>query len=161
MTFIKNCITSYLFSSMKLKYILIIKLFLAFSNLLVATDDLEISNFSNNITKSLKTPNGSKLSISESIGNWQDNKGNYGKSRLIFYVEEHNKVTKIKGYGELMDQENNKIWILAERESYQEAGVGKLEIIDADKKYKHLLKLKCVYAVKYLDDRSFLKAKCK
>ena len=159
--FIKNCITSILYSSMKLKYLLIIKLFFAISNLLVATDDLEISNFSNNITKTLKTPNGSKLSISESIGNWQDNKGNYGKSRLIFYVEEHNKVTKIRGYGELVDQENSKIWILAERESYQKAGVGKLKIIDANKKYKNLLKLKCVYAVKYLDDRSFLKAKCK
>ena len=159
--FYKKLRTSILYSTMKLKYLLIIKLFLLLATFLLLLMIFEISNFSNNITKTLKTPNGSKLSISESIGNWQDNKGNYGKSRLIFYVEEHNKVTKIRGYGELVDQENGKIWILAERESYQKAGVGKLEIIDADKKYKNLLKLKCVYAVKYLDDRSFLKAKCK
>ena len=63
--------------------------------------------------------------------------------------------------GELIDQNKKKLWFVAERESTLEAGVGNINIIVADNKYDSIIKMKCVYAIKYLDDRSFLKVKCK
>lgn len=126
-----------------------------------AENQYTISNFSVHETKSLTTSKGYKFSISQSIGNWQDNLGNYGKSKIIFYVEEFNENTILKGLGELIDQNKKKLWFVAERESTLEAGVGNINIIDADNKYASIIKMKCVYAIKYLDDRSFLKVKCK
>ena len=66
------------------------------------------------------------------MGSWQDNKGNYGKSKNYFYVEEFKDNTLIKGLAQFIDQENNILWFIPE-ETDQEAGVGKVKIIDASK----------------------------
>ena len=50
--------------------------------------EYNISSFSIHTSNKIETSKGYKFSISEAIGNWQDNKGNYGKSKIIFYVEE-------------------------------------------------------------------------
>ena len=141
---------------------IIILLLLKFFNLnyLISNDQHIISIFSTHITKTIETTNGFKFSISESLGNWQDNKGNYGKSSIIFYVEEYNSKIIIRGLGELLDQDKNKFWFLAERGTSQDAGVGDLKIIDADKKHSFLTEKDCFYAIKYFEDRSFLKLKC-
>ena len=38
-------------------------------------------------SKSITASNDYEFTISEANGNWQDNKGNYGKSRILFYIE--------------------------------------------------------------------------
>ena len=53
------------------------------------------------------------------------------ESQIIFYVEEFNDNTLIKGLAQFTDQENNILWFIPERETEQEAGVGKIKIIDA------------------------------
>ena len=38
-------------------------------------------------SKSITASNDYEFTISEANGNWQDNMGNYGKSRILFYIE--------------------------------------------------------------------------
>ena len=125
-----------------------------------AKNEYIISSFATHTSNKIETSKGYKFSISEAIGNWQDNKGNYGKSKIIFYIEEFNNSTIIKGLAQLIDQENNKIWFIPERESTKDAGAGIINVIDASSKYTFLINKKCFYAINYLDDRSFLKIKC-
>ncbi len=102
-------------------------------------------------SKSITASNDYEFTISEASGNWQDNKGNYGKSRILFY----------KGLGQLDDQINNKFWFIPVRKSDQNAGVGKINFIDVPKNYKFLLKSNCNYAINYFENRSFFKVLCK
>ncbi len=143
---------------MKVFFFLLLKFI--FINILYSNDEYIISSFATHSLNKIETSKGYKFSISEAVGNWQDNKGNYGKTKIIFYVEEVDNMTTIKGLGELIDQENKRIWILPERETIQDAGVGTVKIIDASEKYIFLINKKCFYAINYLDDRSFLKIKC-
>ena len=58
-------------------------------------------------------------------------------------MREFNENTILKGLGELIDQNKKKLWFVAERESTLEAGVGNINIIDADNKYDSIIKMKC------------------
>ena len=56
-------------------------------------------------SKSITASNDYEFTISEANGNWQDNMGNYGKSRILFYIEnEKDCKAYIKGLGQLDDQ---------------------------------------------------------
>ena len=113
-------------------------------------------------SKSITAPNDYEFTISEANGNWQDNMGNYGKSRILFYIEnEKDGKAYIKGLGQLDDQINNKFWFIPVRKSDQDAGVGKINFIDVPNNYKFLLKSNCNYAINYFENRSFLKVLCK
>ena len=144
---------------MKILFFLLLK-FLLISHNINSTDVYSIVSFFTHTSKKIQTNNGYEFSISEALGNWQDNKGNYGKSKIIFYVEEFSNTTLIKGLAELTDQNNQTVWFIPERETNQEAGVGKIRVIDSSKKYTFLKNQKCLYAINYLDNRSFLKIKC-
>ena len=143
---------------MKIFFFLLLKFLFISSSF--TNDGYIISTFSTHTSKKIITNKGYKFSISEAIGNWEDNKGNYGKSKIIFYVEEFENNTLIKGLGQLTDQENKILWFIPERETTQEAGAGKVKIIDASEKYNFLINKNCLYAINYLDDRSFFKVKC-
>ena len=143
---------------MKVFFFLLLKIFII--KISLAEQDYEISNFSSHMSNKIETNKGYKFSISEALGSWQDNKGNYGKSKIIFYVEEYKNNTLIKGLGHFTDQENKMFWFIPVRETIQDAGVGKVNIIDANKKYSFLIKKNCFYAINYFEDRSFLKIKC-
>ena len=113
-------------------------------------------------SRSITASNDYEFTISEANGNWQDNMGNYGKSRILFYIEnEKDGKAYIKGLGQLDDQINNKFWFIPVRKSDQAAGVGKINFIDVPNNYKFLLKSNCNYAINYFENRSFLKVLCK
>ena len=102
------------------------------------------------------------FTISEANGNWQDNLGNYGKSKILFYIESmENGQTFIKGLGQLDDQNKNQIWFVPIRKSHQQAGVGNFQVIDTSKNYNFLLNSSCTYAINYFENRSFIKVRCK
>tara|TARA_B100002051_G_C16179304_1_gene366597 strand:- start:29 stop:385 length:357 start_codon:yes stop_codon:yes gene_type:complete len=112
--------------------------------------------------KSITTSKKYKFRISEANGNWQDSLGNYGKSRILFYLEtNNNKQTYIKGLGQLIDQNNKNIWFIPIRKSDEDAGVGKIEVIESSKLYNFLIQSSCTYAINYFENRSFFKVKCK
>ena len=122
----------------------------------------ELTVMSIHESRSITTSNDYEFTISEANGNWQDNMGNYGKSRILFYIEnEKDGKAYIKGLGQLDDQINNKFWFIPVRKSDQDAGVGKINFIDVPNNYKFLLKSKCNYAINYFENRSFLKVLCK
>ena len=122
----------------------------------------ELTVMSIHESRSITASNDYEFTISEANGNWQDNMGNYGKSRILFYIEnEKNGKAYIKGLGQLDDQINNKFWFIPVRKSDQDAGVGKINFIDVPNKYKFLLKSNCNYAINYFENRSFLKVLCK
>ena len=70
---------------MKLFFFLLLK-FLIIS-ICGANTEYNISSFSIHTSKKIETNKGYKFSISEAIGSWQDNKGNYGKSKIIFTLK--------------------------------------------------------------------------
>ena len=122
----------------------------------------ELTVMSIHESRSITTSNDYEFTISEANGNWQDSMGNYGKSRILFYIEnEKNGKAYIKVLGQLDDQINNKFWFIPVRMSDQDAGVGKINFIDVPNNYKFLLKSKCNYAINYFENRSFLKVLCK
>ena len=122
----------------------------------------ELTVMSIHESKSITASNDYEFTISEANGNWQDNMGNYGKSRILFYIEnEKDGKAYIKGLGQLDDQINNKFWFIPVRKSDQDAGVGKMNFIDVPNNYKFLLKSNCNYAINYFENRSFLKVLCK
>ena len=122
----------------------------------------ELTVMSIHESRSITASNDYEFTISEANGNWQDNMGNYGKSRILFYIEnEKDGKAYIKGLGQLDDQINNKFWFIPVRKSDQDAGVGKINFIDVPNKYKFLLKSDCNYAINYFENRSFLKVLCK
>ena len=109
-------------------------------------------------SKSIAASNDYELTTSEANGNCQDNMRNYGKSRILFYIEnEKDGKAYIKGLGQLNDQINNKFWFIPVIESDQDTGVGKINFIDVPNKYKFLLKSNCNYAINYFENRSFFK----
>ena len=122
----------------------------------------ELTVMSIHESRSITASNDYEFTISEANGNWQDNMGNYGKSRILFYIEnEKDGKAYIKGLGQLDDQINNKFWFIPVRMSDQDAGVGKINFIDVPNNYKFLLKSNCNYAINYFENRSFLKVLCK
>ena len=122
----------------------------------------ELTVMSIHESRSITASNDYEFTISEANGNWQDNMGNYGKSRILFYIEnEKDGKAYIKGLGQLDDQINNKFWFIPVRKSEQDAGVGKINFIDVPNNYKFLLKSNCNYAINYFENRSFLKVLCK
>ena len=125
-------------------------------------DAYEIIVLSIHEQMSIETKKEYKFSVSEAIGNWQDNLGNYGKAKILFSVEsKKNSNVELKGLIELLDNESQNIWLTAIRRSTEEvAGVGKMKIIETTKKYSHLLNKDCTYAINYFDDRSYMKVKC-
>ena len=103
-----------------------------------------------------------KFTISEAEGNWQDSMGNYGKARILFYLEQEIKNQPfIKGLGKLNDQNNNVISFIPMRQSFEKAGVGRIQFIESSNSYEFLLQSKCTYAINYFENRSFMKVKCK
>ncbi len=122
----------------------------------------ELNIMSIHDSRSITSLNEYEFSISEANGNWQDSLGNYGKSKILFYTEStENGETYIKGLGQLGDQNNNNIWFVPIRKSHQQAGVGNFKVIDASKNYIFLINSLCTYAINYLENRSFLKVRCK
>ena len=122
----------------------------------------ELTVMSIHESRSITAPNDYEFTISEANGNWQDNMGNFGKSRILFYIEnEKDGKAYIKGLGQLDDKINNKFWFIPVRKSDQDAGVGKMNFIDVPNNYKFLLKSNCNYAINYFENRSFFKVLCK
>tara|TARA_Y100000588_G_C13632240_1_gene660054 strand:- start:25 stop:465 length:441 start_codon:yes stop_codon:yes gene_type:complete len=145
-----------------MKYLAIIFFFFLFYSHSYA-EEYELIVFSIHSEKSIETLNNYKFKISEVQGNWQDNLGGYGKLTILFFMEtvEKEKVT-LKGLAVFTDEDNEKFWFQANRKfSLEDAGVGIMHAIDATEKYQHLIGISCNYAIKYFEDRSYMKIKCK
>ena len=122
-------------------------------------------NSNNNV---IEMPNQDKYTIFLPDGVWEDSLGNYGNmSCVISAFTNAEKEINLNGYCEASDGDKNKFWVRLSRNSFEEAGVGKMTFLDGTNKYKRLIGVSCPYGVLWIDNKgstrgqgSIIKVKC-
>ena len=122
-------------------------------------------NSNNNV---IEMPNKDKYTIFLPDGVWEDNLGNYGNmSCVLSAFTSATKEIDLNGYCEATDNEKNKFWVRLSRNSFEEAGVGKMSFLDGTNKYKKVIGISCPYGVLWIDNKgrsrgqgSIIKVKC-
>ena len=122
-------------------------------------------NSNNNI---IEMPNKDKYTILLPDGVWEDSLGNYGNmSCVLSAFTTAKKEIDLNGYCEATDSNKNKFWVNLFRNSFEEAGVGKMRFLDGTNKYKNVVGISCPYGVLWIDNKgrtrgqgSIIKVKC-
>jgi len=96
-------------------------------------------------------------------GTFTDNLGNYGIWDNASIVTLQNKnVINLQGYGKSTYQNNEFIYIKGFRNKQeQQAGVGKVEVVNTSKSLLSLIGMSCTYAVNFYEDNAYFIQKCK
>ena len=96
-------------------------------------------------------------------GTFTDNLGNYGIWDNASIVTLQNKnVVNLQGYGKSTYQNNEFIYVKGFRNRQeQQAGVGKVEVVNASKPLLSLIGMSCTYAVNFYKDNAYFIQKCK
>jgi hypothetical protein len=96
-------------------------------------------------------------------GTFTDNLGNYGvwDNASILTLQNKN-VINLQGYGKSTYQNNEFIYVKGFRNKQeQQAGVGKVEVVNASKSLLTLIGMNCTYAVNFYEDNAYFIQKCK
>ena len=95
-------------------------------------------------------------------GTFTDNLGNYGIWDNASIVTLKNKnVVNLQGYGKSTYQNNEFIYVKVFRNRQeQQAGVGKIEVVNASKSLLALTDMSCTYAVNFYEDNAYFIQKC-
>ena len=96
-------------------------------------------------------------------GTFTDNLGNYGvwDNASILTLQNKN-VINLQGYGKTTYQNNQFMYTKGFRNRQeQQAGVGKIEVVNASNFLKPLIGMSCTYAVNFYLDNAYLIQKCK
>ena len=96
-------------------------------------------------------------------GTFTDNLGNYGIWDNASIVTLQNKnVVNLQGYGKSTYQNNEFIYVKGFRNRQeQQAGVGKVEVVNTSKSLFALIGMSCTYAVNFYEDNAYFIQKCK
>ena len=96
-------------------------------------------------------------------GTFTDNLGNYGIWDNASIVTLQNKnVINLQGYGKSKYQNNEFIYVKGFRNKQeQQAGVGKVEVVNTSKSLLSLIGMSCTYAVNFYEDNAYFIQKCK
>ena len=96
-------------------------------------------------------------------GTFTDNLGNYGIWDNASIVTLQNKnVVNLQGYGKSTYQNNEFIYVKGFRNRQeQQAGVGKVEVVNTSKSLLALIGMSCTYAVNFYEDNAYFIQKCK
>ena len=96
-------------------------------------------------------------------GTFTDNLGNYGIWDNASIVTLQNKnVINLQGYGKSTYQNNEFIYVKGFRNKQeQQAGVGKVEVVNTSKLLLALIGMSCTYAVNFYEDNAYFIQKCK
>ncbi len=122
-------------------------------------------NSNNNI---IEMPNEDKYTMLLPDGVWEDSLGNYGNMYCVLSAfTTAKKEIDLNGYCEATDSKKNKFWVRLTRNSFEEAGVGKMIFLDGTDKYKNIIGISCPYGVLWIDNKgrtrgqgSIIKVKC-
>ena len=93
-------------------------------------------------------------------GYWEDSEGNFGNFNCIGWVKNIEDKESLEVNCEALDNENDKFWVILNRNSEIGAGVGITTYIDATGKYKKLINRECKYAINYFQEGFFYKQIC-
>ena len=96
-------------------------------------------------------------------GTFTDNLGNYGIWDNASIVTLQNKnVVNLQGYGKSTYQNNEFIYVKGFRNRQeQQAGVGKVEVVNTSNSLLALIGMSCTYAVNFYEDNAYFIQKCK
>ena len=145
--------------------ILIILFYFILLNLYSKSFEMEIFfSTSSNDLDIIEFPNNTKYQQIKNTANWQNTYGDYGILKCLFniYLGENNSNTRLSGFCDGKNQDNEKFWLEFERNTDDfDAGIGRSKFIFGNGKYKKFIGTQCIYAVKILDDSAFSKHKCK
>ena len=96
-------------------------------------------------------------------GTFTDNLGNYGIwDNASTVMLQNNNVINLQGYGKRIFQNNEIVYIKGFRNKQeQQAGVGKIEIVNASRPLMSLIGMSCTYAVNFYEDNAYFIQKCK
>ena len=95
-------------------------------------------------------------------GTFTDNLGNYGVwDNASTVTLQNNDVINLQGYGKRIFQNNEIIYIKGLRNKQeQQAGVGKVEVVNTSRSLVSLTGMSCTYAVNYYEDNAYFIQKC-
>ena len=95
-------------------------------------------------------------------GTFTDNLGNYGIwDNASTVTLQNNDVINLQGYGKRIFQNNEIIYIKGSRNKQeQQAGVGKVEVVNTSRPLVSLTGMSCTYAVNYYEDNAYFIQKC-
>ena len=139
-------------------YIILI-IFFNISNLFAENYELEWTG-DMKFTKSITYQDKSIFKIVHPTGYWQDNNGNFGNFNCIGWVKNIKDKENLEVNCEALDNENDRFWVILNRNSEIGAGVGNTTYIDATGKYKKFINKKCKYAINYFQAGFFYKQVC-
>ena len=96
-------------------------------------------------------------------GTFTDNLGNYGIwDNASTVTLQNNNVINLQGYGKRIFQNNEIIYVKGFRNKQeQQAGVGKVEVVNASRPLVSLTGMSCTYAVNFYEDNAYFIQKCK
>ena len=96
-------------------------------------------------------------------GTFTDNLGNYGIwDNAVIVTLQNNNVIYLQGYGKRIFQNNEIIYTKGFRNKQeQQAGVGKVEVVNTSKSLLALIDMGCTYAVNFYEDNAYFIQKCK
>ena len=143
---------------MKVFYTIII-IFLYISNTYSKSYELEWTG-DMEFTKSITYQDKSIFKIVHPLGYRKDSDGNFGSFSCIGWVKNIKDKESLEVNCEALDNENDRFWVILNRNSEIGAGVGITTYIDATGKYKKLLNKKCKYAINYFQTGFFYKQLC-
>ena len=145
--------------------ILILLFYFILLNLYSKSFEMEIFfSGSSNDLDIIEFPNNTRYQQIKNTANWQNTYGDYGILKCLFniYLGENNSNTRLSGFCDGKNQDNEKFWLEFERNTDDfDAGIGRSKFIFGNGKYKKFIGTQCIYAVKILDDSAFSKHKCK
>ena len=111
-------------------------------------------------TKSITYQDKSIFKIVYPTGYWKDSDGNFGNFSCIGWVKNIKDKESLEVNCEALDNENDRFWVILNRNSEIGAGVGATTYIDATGKYEKLINKKCKYAINYFQSGFFYKQVC-
>ena len=96
-------------------------------------------------------------------GTFTDNLGNYGIwDNAVIVTLQNNNVINLQGYGKRIFQNDEIIYTKGFRNKQeQQAGVGKVEVVNTSRPLVSLKGMSCTYAVNFYEDNAFFVQKCR
>ena len=106
-------------------------------------------------------PNGNQFFMIKGTYQWTNNIGYYGTATCKGLLEKEGTISSINYLCESINQKGDKQYILSKRKSADlQSGAGKQIVIDATGNDKILIGIECNFAISYLKNVAFAKAKC-
>ena len=146
-----------------IRELLFLLIFLTLASSLTYSNEFVINGTATSDVTGLTFSDGSKFRLFTSKGHWRASSGDYGLSDCYGTLEnDKNDDIQFEVFCSMIAQdEENFIMKFYRNKGSQDVGTGKAVIVDASKRFKYLLNVKCNHAITYIKKDYFAIQKCK